>query len=106
LFALSVTREDTEFVLHQMTNYGDSARNSQTLAAVAVTVIPFLDLVPAAPASIKFEDVWPHVMSLHVVRLKDMNDIAARLRKEGRLPFLDWGPRKRVSDGHYRMQRP
>lgn len=68
--------------------------------------LAFLDLVPAAPGSIKFEDVWPHILSRHVVRLKDMNEIAARLRKEGRLVFLDWGPRKRVPDGHYRMQRP
>jgi hypothetical protein len=68
--------------------------------------LAFLDLVPAAPASIKFEDVWPHILSRHVIRLKDMNEIAARLRKEGRLVFLDWGPRKRVPDGHYRMQRP
>jgi three-Cys-motif partner protein len=74
--------------------------------ARSVAELAFLDLVPAAPASIKFEDVWPHVLSRHVVRLKDMNDIAARLRKEGRLAFLDWGPRKRVPDGHYRMQRP
>src|SRR5581483_5237810 len=71
----------------------------------SVAEFAFLDLVPSAPASIRFEDVWPHVLSRHVVRLKDMNDIAARLRKEGRLAFLDWGPRKRVPDGDYRMQR-
>jgi len=66
----------------------------------------FLDLVPKTPASIRFDEVWPHVLSRHLIRMKDMNEIAARLRKEGRLTFLDWAPRKKVPDGHYRMQKP
>lgn len=68
--------------------------------------LALLDLVPNAPASVRFDEVWPHVLSRHVVRLKDINEVAARLRKEGRLTFLDWAPRKRVPEGHYRMQKP
>ncbi len=89
--------------LHEMAPNELETKLAEAKSAAELT---FLRLVPAAPASIKFEDVWPHVLSRHVVRLKDMNDIATRLRKQARLVFLDWGPRKRVPDGHYRMQRP
>lgn len=89
--------------LHEM---APNELESKLGLARSAAELAFLDLVPAAPASIKFEEVWPHILSRHVVRLKDINEIAARLRKEGRLAFLDWGPRKRVPDGHYRMQRP
>ncbi|NPU13248.1 three-Cys-motif partner protein TcmP [Bradyrhizobium sp. 83002] len=65
----------------------------------------FLELVPRDPALIRFDEVWPHVLSRHILRLKDINEIAARLRKEGKLIFLDWEARKRVPDGYYRMQR-
>ena len=41
----------------------------------------------------------PYVLSRHVVRLTDMNAIAARMRKAGDLIFLDWEPRKRVPGG-------
>lgn len=100
--ALSGQREIFES-LHDM---APNDLESKLELARAAAEASFLDLIPKAPASVRFDKVWPHVLSRHIVRLKDMNEIAARLRKEERLTFLDWEPRKRVPDGHYRMQKP
>jgi hypothetical protein len=49
---------------------------------------------------------WPQVLAKHVVRLPDVNQIAARLRKEERLLFPDWEKKKRVPQAAYRLQKP
>jgi transposase len=65
-----------------------------------------IELSPIAPDAIPYEGLWPQVLTRHVIRLTDLNEIAARLRKEGKLLFPDWEPRKRVPQPKYRVQRP
>jgi three-Cys-motif partner protein len=64
-----------------------------------------LELTPMAPETAKYEDVWPRVLAKHVVRLPDVNQIAARLRKEQRIIFPDWEPGKRVPQPNYKMHK-
>jgi three-Cys-motif partner protein len=64
-----------------------------------------LQLVPAAPNFIRYEILWPQVLLRHVVRLPDVNKIAAKLRTNKRLIFPDWQSAKRVPQQHYRVQR-
>lgn len=65
-----------------------------------------LDLSPIAPNAILYEDLWPQVLTRHVIRHTDLKQIAARLRIEGKLLLPDWEPRKRVPQPKYRVQRP
>lgn len=99
--AVSGQRERFES-LHEM---APNDLESKLELARKAAEVAFLDLVRTAPALITFEQVWPHVLSRHVVRLTDINDIAARLRKEERLIFPNWDPKKRVPKGHHRVQK-
>ena len=65
-----------------------------------------LELTPVAPSSVTYEVVWPRVLAKHIVRVPDVNRMAARLRKEGSISFPEWERGKRVPQPHYRMQRP
>jgi hypothetical protein len=65
-----------------------------------------LALTPNEPASIPYQKLWPQVLARHVVRKPDVNKIAARLRDENSLIFLDWEKGKRVPQPHYKAQRP
>ena len=64
-----------------------------------------MNLVPEKPYYIVYQDLWPQVLGRHVVRRPDVNEIAARLRREGRLLFPDWEKGKRISQPNYRIQR-
>ena len=64
-----------------------------------------LELTPAAPHYVTYERLWPLVLARYVVRRPDVNAIAARLRKEGRLHFPDWEKGKRVPQPNYRVHR-
>ena len=64
-----------------------------------------LELTPAAPKTTKYEDVWLRVLAKHVVRLPDVNQIAARLRKEQKIAFPDWQSGKRVPQPNYKMHK-
>lgn len=64
------------------------------------------ELVPQVPGSILYENLWPQVLARHVVRRPDINKIAARLRREGRLFFPDWEQGKHIPQPYYRTQRP
>jgi hypothetical protein len=64
-----------------------------------------LELTPIAPETAKYEHVWPRVLARHIVRLPDINQIAARLRKEQRIIFPDWEPGKRVPQRNYKMHK-
>lgn len=75
-------------------------------AAKAAAEKALLELTPAAPEFARYESVWPRVLAKHVVRLPDVNQIAARLRKEQKIVFPDWEPGKRVPQQNYRMQKP
>jgi hypothetical protein len=64
-----------------------------------------LELTPKTPNSIRYEILWPEVLLRHVVRLPDVNKIAAQLRSDGKLLFPDWEKGKRVPQKNYRAQR-
>jgi len=64
-----------------------------------------LELSPTNPLSISYEKLWPEVLLRHVVRLTDINKIAAKLRADGKLLIPDWEKGKRVPQQHYRIQR-
>jgi three-Cys-motif partner protein len=64
-----------------------------------------LEVIPASPAFIRYGDVWPAVLANHGVRGRRLARMAAELRDEGKLTFLDWAPRKQVPDDDYRVQR-
>jgi three-Cys-motif partner protein len=79
----------------------------QSLAASKVAAEQMLiELTPLAPAASIYGDVWPRILAKHVVRRPDVNQIGARLRKEGKIVFPDWEPKKRVPQPSYRLQRP
>ncbi len=79
----------------------------QKLAAAKIAAEQtLLDLTPVAPGAVKYSEVWPRVLAKHVVRVPDINQMASRLRKEGKLLFLDWEAGKRVPQANYRMQKP
>jgi len=65
-----------------------------------------LILTPVEPDAIHYEELWPMVLARNAVKKTDVNQIAARLRKEGRLVFPDWEKGKRIPQPHYRVQRP
>ena len=64
-----------------------------------------LDLTPVEPDNVEYEKLWPQVLARHVVRKPDVNQIAARLRGEGKLLMPDWEKGKRVPQPYYRVQR-
>jgi three-Cys-motif partner protein len=64
-----------------------------------------LQLTPKTPGSILYEKLWPQVLARHVVRLPDVNKMAATLRDAGTLLFPDWEKGKRVPQPRYRTQR-
>jgi hypothetical protein len=64
-----------------------------------------LELTPEQPGSIRYEELWPQVLSRHVVKLTDVNQITAKLRSEGRLVVPNWEAGKRVPQVGYMMQR-
>ncbi|MEG3168191.1 three-Cys-motif partner protein TcmP [Sphingomonas sp. LB3N6] len=64
-----------------------------------------LDGVPADPLTITYGDLWPQVLAKFGIRKVRLGRIAAALKNEGRIRFIDWGHRKQVPDETYRMTR-
>ncbi|MDZ4109674.1 MAG: three-Cys-motif partner protein TcmP [Brevundimonas sp.] len=64
-----------------------------------------LSLIPLAPETVAYGDVWPQVLSAHVVRKMHVGQIAAQMRNNGQLKFEGWAPRKRTPDDDYRVSR-
>lgn len=64
-----------------------------------------LELAPMRPHFIAYEKLRALVLARHVVRLTEVNNIAARLRRENRLLFPDWESGRRVPQRSYRTQR-
>jgi three-Cys-motif partner protein len=64
-----------------------------------------LQLVPQGPESILYGSLWPRVLARHVVKISDVNKIAAQMRTDNRLSFPDWEKGKRVPQHNYRVQR-
>lgn len=88
--------------LHDM---GPDEFNSFITAELSAAEETLVELCPVQPGAIVYEKLWPQVLSRHVVRLPDVNKIAARLREEGTLLFPDWKLGKRVPQSGYRVQR-
>jgi three-Cys-motif partner protein len=65
-----------------------------------------LSLTPLEPASITYDKLWPLILVRHVVRRTDVNQIAGRLRREGKLLIPDWEKGKQIPQPTYRIQRP
>ena len=65
-----------------------------------------LKLTPETPDEIRYEDLWPLVLVRHVVRRTDVNRIAGRLRREGKLLIPEWEKGKQVPQPRYHIQRP
>jgi three-Cys-motif partner protein len=65
-----------------------------------------LRLTPEQPGAIRYDRLWPEVLVHHVIRKTEVNKLAARLRKEGRLIFPEWEKGRQVPQAHYRTQRP
>lgn len=65
-----------------------------------------LELTPQKPTAIRYEALWPEVLARHVVRLPEVNKLAANLRKAQSLEFPDWEKGKRVPQPSYRTWRP
>ncbi len=64
-----------------------------------------LALAPAYPDRATYGDVWPRVLARHAVTKPELNKIAAKHRKEGRLYFPDWLPGKKVPSDDGRIAR-
>lgn len=65
-------------------------------AELAAAERSLLALSPVQPDSVQYGKLWPKILAEHVVRLPDVNKIAARLRLEGALLFPDWEKGRRV----------
>jgi three-Cys-motif partner protein len=64
-----------------------------------------LELTPTQPNAIRYDQLWPQVLALHVVSKVDVNKIVARLRKENQVLIPDWEKRRQVPQDGYRLQR-
>jgi three-Cys-motif partner protein len=65
-----------------------------------------LELVPTAPATITYGEVWPQVLTRHAIRKAELGRMAAAMRRSGELTISEWRPRKQVPDDAYRISRP
>ena len=64
-----------------------------------------LELAPEKPHFVLYEKLRAQVLSRHVVRVSDVNKIAARLHHGYQLLFPDWEKGRRVPQPEYRAQR-
>jgi three-Cys-motif partner protein len=64
-----------------------------------------LELTPAQPNAIQYDQLWPQILARSVITKVDVNKIVARLRTENKLLIPDWEKRRRVPQGGYRLQR-
>ena len=63
-----------------------------------------LELTPAPPDSIQYDQLWPQILARSVVKRVDVNKIVARLRTENKLFIPDWEKNRRVPQDSYRVQ--
>jgi three-Cys-motif partner protein len=64
-----------------------------------------LELTPAPPYAIQYDQLWPQILARGVVRRVDVNKIVARLRTENKLLIPDWEKNRRVPQDSYRLKR-
>jgi three-Cys-motif partner protein len=63
------------------------------------------ELVPPAPMTAPWSDLWPKVMERHVVGRARINRLANEMRKTGVVNFTNWGARQRAPDSHNQVTR-
>jgi three-Cys-motif partner protein len=63
-----------------------------------------LDLTPAQPNAVQYDQLWPQILARNIVKKVDVNKIVARLRKENKLLIPDWERNRRVPQDGYRLQ--
>ena len=65
-----------------------------------------LEAIPQDPGSITYGELWPRILAKFGVRKVRLGRMAAELKAEGTIRFLDWGgPRKQVPENGYRITR-
>lgn len=65
-----------------------------------------LDSIPQRPECISYGNLWPRILARYGVRKVRLGRMAAELKAEGAIQFLDWGgPRKQVPEDTYRINR-
>jgi three-Cys-motif partner protein len=62
-----------------------------------------LELMPARPNMIRYDQLWPQILARSVVTKVDVNKIVARLRTEEKLRIPDWEKHRRVPQDGYRL---
>lgn len=88
--------------LHEMApDELDSFMRDERIAAE----ISLFGLIPSGPDHAVYKDLWPRILARHVVKRADVNKLAVKLQREGRILFLDWERGKRVPQPEYRCQR-
>lgn len=65
-----------------------------------------IKLTPQKPDTIQYDVLWPEVLAHHVIRRPQVNELAAKLRKNNAIEFPDWEKGKRVPQPNYRAWRP
>lgn len=74
----------------------------QEAGALAAT----LNAIPTDPGYIAYGKLWPRILARYGVRKVRFGRMAAALKADGKITFIDWGgPRKQVPDDTYRMTR-
>ncbi|HEY6815047.1 MAG TPA: three-Cys-motif partner protein TcmP [Croceibacterium sp.] len=64
-----------------------------------------LNGVPTNPQSVTYGALWPPILAKCGVRKTRLGRIAAELKDQGLIRFLDWEARKQVPDESYRVTR-
>lgn len=65
-----------------------------------------LKLTPIEPDAIRYDKLYPRVLSRNIVRRTNVNQIAGGLYRGGKLGIPDWEKGKKVPQPAYRIQRP
>ena len=62
-----------------------------------------LELVSSSHRPQLYDDLWPIILSQHGVTKTDLNQIVAKLRRDGLIRVPEWQPKARVPAGAWRI---
>lgn len=102
-----IAKKSNQFELLASTNEMGPDKSMISLPTEAKRATMMMrDLAPISGRGVRWDAIWPEVLSRCVIRLTDLKKIANDERKAGTLIFPDW-PRttKRVPDDHYLVKR-
>lgn len=87
-----------------------SMRPSQTggllaseLGAAKATI---LDSIPKAPESVQYSNLWPDILTKHIVRKTQVNKIVSELKRDGSISVEPWKQRQRIPRDTDRVSKP